>query len=381
MGKPIYLDYNATTPVDTRVLEKMLPFFTENFGNAASADHAYGWEAKEAVDHARQQVAQLINARAAEITFTSGSTEAINLTLKGVPEANLPAGHTGHIITQKTEHKAVLDTCQYLERNGCRITYLDVDQDGNISLEELEKAITGQTILVSIQYANNETGVIHRVKEIGVIARQHGVYFFCDATQAVGKIPVDVVNDHIDLLAFSGHKIYGPKGVGVLYTRSQSPIKIAIQQHGGNHERGKRSGTLNTPAIAGIGEAAALCKKEMQTDGDRLKKLRDHLENGLILNIPGTKINGGKANRLPQVSNLLFPEVNGEQLLLILSNQLALSRGSACSSAQRIPSYVIQAMGLGEAAAHDSIRFSLGRFTTESEIEKVIEIVTGAVIK
>ena len=373
------MDYSATTPVDKRVLEKMLPFFTENFGNAASGDHVYGWQAKEAVDNARNQIAQLINAKSSEIIFTSGATEAVNLSLKGLIEANSAKGN--HIITQKTEHKAVLGTCRYLESKGCHVSYLDADENGNISLEELEKNITGKTVVIAVQYANNETGVIHPAKEIGAIAKKYDTLFFCDATQAVGKIPVDVANDNIDLLAFSGHKMYAPKGVGVLYVRNQPKINLTIQQHGGNHERGKRSGTLNVPAIAGIGEAAAICQKEMYEEGIRLEQLRNLLENNLQKNIAGTTINGGKAKRLPQITNILFPNVNGEQLLLSLSGQLAASRGSACGSAQRIPSHVIQAMGLGDDAAHNSIRFSLGRFTTEEEINEVINIITKSLVK
>lgn len=373
------MDYCATTPCDPRVVEKMLPYFTHLFGNAASGDHAYGWTAREAVEAAREKVSALIHAKPHEITFTSGATEAINLGLKGVMEGC--AGKGKHIITNKAEHKAVLDTCVYLEGKGYEVTYLDVDEHGNLSLAALENAIRQDTVMIAVQYANNETGVIHPVADIGSIARQHEVYFLCDATQAAGKLPVDVITDNIDLLAMSGHKIYGPKGAGVLYVNSQPKIKLSIQQHGGQHERGRRSGTLNVPAIVGIGEAAAICGQEMHTEGVRLAALRDRLETGLTAAIPGTRVNGQRAVRLPHVSNLLFPGVNGEQLLLSVSTRLALSRGSACSSAQRIPSHVLEAMGATGDAAHDAIRFSPGRFSSEAEIDEAVNIVVHAVLK
>ncbi|WP_343671161.1 cysteine desulfurase family protein [Chitinophaga sp.] len=378
MHKAIYMDYCATTPCDPGVVEKMLPFFTGVFGNAASGDHIFGWEAKEAVDEAREKVARLIHGKSSEITFTSGATEAINLALKGLMESGTTRGK--HIITNRAEHKAVLDTCAYLEDKGYEVTWLDVDEQGSISLEALENAVRPDTAVIAIQYANNETGVIHPVREIGSIARKKNVYFLCDATQAVGKIPVDVVADKIDMLAFSGHKIYGPKGIGVLYVNNQSKINLSIQQHGGNHERGRRSGTLNVPAIVGIGEAASICQQELSTstEGIRLAGLRNRLEAALLSAVAGIRINGGKVTRLPQVTSVLFPGVNGEQLLLAVSARLALSRGSACSSAQRIPSHVIMAMGLGETAAHDSIRFSLGRFTKEEEVDAAVGILCNS---
>jgi cysteine desulfurase len=341
----------------------MLPYFTSVFGNAASADHAYGWEAKEAVDAARKQVAKLLHAKSSEITFTSGATEAINLALKGLM---VPGGH---IITNRAEHKAVLDTCVYLEEKGHAVTYLDVDVNGQLSLEALAQAIRPETAVIAIQYANNETGVIHPVAAIGAIARKHNVRFLCDATQAVGKIPVDVVADQVDLLAFSGHKIYGPKGIGVLYVKAG--IELEIQQHGGQHERGRRSGTLNVPAIVGLGAAVQI------SDTDHLGAWRDRLEAALVKR--GAVVNGVHARRLPHVSNIYFPGVNAEQLLLSVSSQLALSRGSACSSTQRIPSHVLMAMGLGADVAHESVRISLGRLTTGAEVDTAITILSKAI--
>ncbi len=372
------MDYCATTPCDPRVVEKMLPYFTTFFGNPASSDHAYGWTAKDAVEAAREEVSRLINAKNHAITFTSGATEAINLGIKGVMEASAKKGK--HIITNKAEHKAVLDTCAYLEGKGYEVTYLDVDEHGNISLDALENAVRKDTVMMAVQYANNETGVIHPVAAIGTIARRHDVYFLCDATQAAGKLPIDVTADNIDLLAMSGHKMYGPKGVGVLYVNSQPKVNLSVQQHGGNHERGRRSGTLNVPAIVGIGKAAAICQQEMQAEALRLAALRDRLESSLTTAIAGTKVNGKQAVRLAQVSNLLFPGINGEQLLLSVSTRLALSRGSACSSAQRIPSHVLMAMGATGDAAHDAIRFSLGRFTTEAEVDEAVNILVDAVL-
>lgn len=363
MSQPIYMDYCATTPCDPVVVEAMLPYFTRVFGNAASADHAYGWEAKEAVDEAREQVARLLHAKSSEITFTSGATEAINLALKGLVKPG------DHIITNRAEHKAVLDTCMYLEEQGCAVTWLDVDENGQLSLAELAQAIRPETVVIAIQYANNETGVIHPVAAIGALARQHRVHFLCDATQAVGKVPVDVVADQIDLLAFSGHKIYGPKGIGVLYVKAG--IALNIQQHGGQHERGRRSGTLNVPAIVGLGAAVRLSQSE------HLLAWRDTLEGALVKR--GARVNGGRVSRLPHVTNVYFPGVNAEQLLLSVSSQLALSRGSACSSTQRIPSHVLMAMGLGADVAHESIRISLGRFTKEEEIDAAIEILSKAI--
>lgn len=373
---PIYLDYCATTPCDPRVVEEMLPYFTRNFGNAASRDHSFGWLAREAVEQAREQVAGLIQAHPRQIVFTSGATEAINLALKGLVEAS--PSKRKHIITAQTEHKAVLDTCDYLEKKGYAITYLPVDKNGLLSLDELEAAITHETICIALMYANNETGVINPVKEIGSIARKHNVYFMCDATQAVGKIPVNVEETHIDLMPFSAHKLYGPMGVGALFVRNKG---IVLQQHhGGNHERGSRSGTLNTPGIAGFGKAAELCLDEMSTESRRLQKLRDSMESALLANIAGASVNG-KGNRLSHVSNMLFTGVDSEQLLLAVSKDLALSRGSACSGLVQQPSHVLQAMGLTREDAGNSVRISLGRFTTATEVDAAIKILSETVQK
>jgi len=364
---PIYLDYNATSPCDPRVVEAMLPYFSIHFGNAASRDHAFGWMANDAVELAREQVATLIGAKAKQITFTSGATEAINLAIKGTAEANETKGK--HIVTSKVEHKAVLDTCAYLEAKGFRVSYLDVDRDGYINLEKLEGAITDETIMVALMYANNETGVINPVKAIGDITRRHQIPFICDATQAVGKVPIEVEREGIDMLAFSAHKLYGPKGVGALYVRKGEPkVNLMPQQHGGQHEKGNRSGTLNTPAIVGFGKAASLCMQLMQEDQERLKKMRDQLEKDLLETIPGSRRNGGE-ERLAHVTNLYFPQVEGERLLLSLSKHLAASRGSACSGNTQRPSHVLLAMGLSAKDANHSIRISLGRFTTADEIK------------
>lgn len=371
---PIYLDYCATTPCDPRVVEEMLPYFTRNFGNAASRDHSFGWLAREAVEQAREQVAGLIQAAPRQIVFTSGATEAINLALKGLVEANPSKGK--HIITAQTEHKAVLDTCAYLEKQGYSVTCLPVDKNGLLSLDELEAAITHETICIALMYANNETGVINPVKEIGNITRKHNVYFMCDATQAIGKIPVDVDEAHIDLMPFSVHKLYGPMGVGALFIRNK--VSILQQHHGGSHERGSRSGTLNTPGIAGFGKAAELCLHEMSAESKRLQKLRDRMENRLLADIAGASING-KGNRLPHVSNMLFPGTDSEQLLLAVSKHLALSRGSACSGLVQQPSHVLQAMGLTREDAGNSIRISLGRFTTAAEVDDAIRILSETV--
>ena len=318
---PIYLDYNATTPCDPRVVEAMLPYFTQHFGNAASRDHGYGWVAREAVESAREQVAQLIHASPNQVVFTSGATESINMAIKGVVEAH-PATYK-HLVTSKVEHKAVLDTCNYLEGKGVAVTYLDVDTDGSLSLETLEASITDDTIAVVLMYANNETGIVNPIGKIGGIAKRYGVYFICDATQAVGKIPVDVTREEIDLMAFSAHKLYGPKGVGALFMRGGIPkISMVPHHHGGNHERGHRSGTLNVPGIVGFGKAAELCSVEMQGEGKRLCELRDRLENSLLSTVVGLSVNGAE-HRLPHVSNLLFPDVDGEQLLLTLSRHIA----------------------------------------------------------
>lgn len=370
------MDYNATTLLDKAVLEVMLPYLTEHFGNATSRSHAYGWKAAEAVDMARQQIADLLGASEKEIVFTSGATESINLAIKGTFEALRHRGN--HIITVKTEHKAVLDTCQHLEKMGAEITYLEVDSAGNISLENLEKTIKKETILLSCMAANNETGVIFPVKEIAQIAHRHNVLFHSDATQIIGKIPFDVIENEIDLLSFSGHKIYGPKGIGVLFVRKKSPI--IAQQDGGKHERGMRSGTLNVAGIVGMGQAAEICQRIMVDESIRLSNLRDKLEQGILKSISNTQINGDLRHRLPNTSNISFGKIDGEQLLMNL-NEIAVSNGSACNSASTEPSYVLKAMGLDDDLAYGSVRFSLGKLTQESDIVTTINHVTEVVKK
>ncbi|HEY0041030.1 MAG TPA: IscS subfamily cysteine desulfurase [Flavisolibacter sp.] len=374
---PIYLDYNATTPCDPRVVEAMLPYFTTHFGNAASRHHSFGWQAEAAVDIAREQVAKLIGAETTEIIFTSGATEATNLALKGVFETYAEKGN--HIITCKTEHKAVLDSCRHLEKLGADVTYLGVNREGLIDVKELEAAIRPATILIAIMYANNEIGVVQPVKEISQLARQHNVLFFTDATQAVGKIPVNVNGDGIDLLALSAHKMYGPKGVGALYVRRKGPrVRLTAQMDGGGHERGMRSGTLNVPGIVGLGKACELALQEMQKEAAHTMRLRDKLETAL-LQIEETHVNGSRAHRLPHTTNLSFHFVESEGLLMALNKQIALSSGSACTSGSLEPSYVLKALGLPDELAHSSLRFGLGRFTTEEEVEFTIEKVTEAV--
>jgi cysteine desulfurase len=376
---PIYLDHNATTPMDPRVLETMIPYFTENFGNAASRNHSFGWHAEEAVDYAREQIAQLIGADPKEIIFTSGATEGDNLGIKGVYEMYASKGN--HIITCTTEHKAVLDTCKHLEKLGAEVTYLEVQPDGLIDLKELEAAMRPTTILVAIMYANNEIGVIQPVKEISAIAKKHGALFFTDAVQAVGKIPVDVNADGIDLMAFTAHKMYGPKGVGALYVRRKNPrVKVTAQVDGGGHERGMRSGTLNVPGIVGFGKACELARLEMASDTERISKLRDKLENALK-QIDESYVNGNPAHRLPHVSNISFKYVEGEGLMMGFNQDIALSSGSACTSASLEPSYVLKALGLGDDLAHSSLRFGLGRYTTEEQIDFTIKAVTDTVLK
>jgi len=368
---PIYLDNNATTPCDPRVLEAMLPFFTTHFGNAASRTHSFGWEAEAAVDIAREQVAQLIGSETKEIIFTSGATESDNLALKGVFETYSAKGN--HIITAATEHKAALDSCAHIEKLGGEITYLPVNAEGLINVDELERSIKPNTILISLMYANNETGVIQPIREIGAIAKKHNVLFFTDATQAVGKIPVNVLEDGIDIMAFSAHKIYGPKGVGALYVRRKNPrVKLTAQLDGGGHERGIRSGTLNVPGIVGLGKACAICTIEMKTESQRTSALRDKLENNL-LTIEETFVNGNLKFRLPQVTNISFKYAEGDALMMGLNKNIALSSGSACTSAAIEPSYVLRAMGVEDDLAHSSLRFGLGRFTTEEEIVYVVE--------
>ena len=379
LNLPVYLDNNATTACDPRVVEAMIPYFTRYFGNAASRNHALGWQAKEAVDYAREQVAGLIGADPQEIIFTSGATEADNLAIKGV--FDMYKGKGNHIITASTEHKAVLDTCKHIEKEGGDITWLNVKPDGQIDLAALEAAIKPTTILIAIMYANNETGTIQPIKEISAIAKKHGVIFFSDAVQAAGKIPVDVNKDGIDVMALTAHKFYGPKGVGALYVRRKNPrVKLTAQTDGGGHERGIRSGTLNVPGIVGFGKAAELAMNEMETDGNRLRIWRDKLENA-FLRLEEVIINGSTAHRLPHVSNLSFKYAESEGLMMGLSKNIAVSSGSACTSASMEPSHVLKAMGLPDELAYGALRFALGRFTTGEEIDYAIEQVSDAVVK
>jgi cysteine desulfurase len=375
---PIYLDNNATTPLDPRVLEAMMPYLTEVFGNAASRNHPFGWAAEEAVDYSRDQIAKLINCDSKEIIFTSGATESDNLGIKGVFEMYSQKGN--HIITATTEHKAVLDTCKHIEKLGGRVTYLPVNEQGLISLEELEAAMTPQTILVTIMYGNNETGTIQPIREIAKIAHSHGALFMTDGTQAVGKIPVDVIADGIDIMAFTAHKMYGPKGVGALYVRRKNPrVKVTAQMDGGGHERGMRSGTLNVPGIVGLGKACELARLEMEADTARLSTMRDRLEREL-LTLEESYVNGSREHRLPHVTNISFKYVEGEGLMMGVKD-LAVSSGSACTSASLEPSYVLKALGLSDDLAHSSLRFGLSRFTTDEQIDYAINHVKEAVTK
>ncbi|HRO09540.1 MAG TPA: IscS subfamily cysteine desulfurase [Saprospiraceae bacterium] len=377
-NRKIYLDNNATTPVDPRVVEAMLPYFHDIPGNPASRNHPFGWAAEEGVDYAREQIANLINVDPKEIIFTSGATEADNLALKGVFEMYASKGN--HIITCKTEHKAVLDSCKKIEKMGGVVTYLDVKEDGLIDLEQLEAAITDKTILISVMWANNETGVIQPMKEIGDICKKHGVLFMSDATQAVGKISVDPKAVGVHLLAFSAHKMYGPKGVGALFVNRKNPrVKVTAQIDGGGHERGMRSGTLNVPGIVGFGKAAEIARNEMAQDAERLSKLRDKLESTLMHNLEETYINGNVDHRMPHVTNMSFKHVEGEGLMMTFNQNMAVSSGSACTSASLEPSYVLVALGLGDDLAHSSIRFSLGRFTTEEDVDFAIDALTKGV--
>jgi len=376
---PIYMDYHATTPVDPRVLEAMLPYFTQNFGNAASRNHAFGWTAEEGVENARAQIARLIGASPKEIIFTSGATESNNLAIKGVAEMYREKGN--HIITQVTEHKAVLDTCKRLEKSGCEVTYLPVEKDGRISLDDLRRAITPKTILISIMYANNEIGVVQPIAEIGKIAKEKGIFFHVDGVQAVGKIPVDVQKDNIDLLSISAHKLYGPKGVGALYVRRRNPrVQLAAIIDGGGHERGMRSGTLNVTGIVGFGKACELCQNEMAEESARLSRLRDRLKDNFFGKLDEIFINGSLTERLPHNLNISFAYVEGESLLMGI-NDVAVSSGSACTSATLEPSYVLKALGVGEDLAHTSIRFGLGRFTTQEEVDYVADRVIETVVR
>lgn len=373
----VYLDNNATTPVDPRVFEAMVPYFCEKFGNAASRNHPFGWEAEEGVDYAREQVAKLIGADEKEIIFTSGATESNNLALKGVYEMYSSKGN--HIITAKTEHKAILDTCKRIEKMGGEVTCLNVKRDGLIDLNELEAAIRPSTILVSIMWANNETGVIQDMKAIGDICKKHGVLFHSDATQAVGKIPVNPRELGIHLMSFTAHKMYGPKGVGALYVSRKNPrVKVTAQMDGGGHERGMRSGTLNVPGIVGFGKAAEIALQDMQKDTERVSKLRDRLESSLC-KLEETYINGNIDHRMPHVTNISFKHVEGEGLMMTFNQNIAVSSGSACTSASLEPSYVLVALGLGDDLAHSSIRFSLGRFTTDEDVDYAIEALTAGV--
>ncbi len=376
---PIYFDNHATTKCDPKVVDAMLPYFTEHYGNAASRNHAYGWAAEEAVEKSRKQIAALIGATPKEIIFTSGATESNNLALKGVAEMYAEKGN--HIITAATEHKAVLDTTKHLEKQGCRITYLPVMADGRIDLDMLREAITDKTILVSIMYANNEIGVVQPVREISKICKERGVLFHTDAVQAVGKIPVNVIEDGIDLLSLTALKIYGPKGVGALYVRRKGPrVQLAAQMDGGGHERGMRSGTLNVPAIAGLGEACELCQKELTAEMARLGFLRDKLKNKIMSELDEVYVNGSVEHRLPGNLNISFAYVEGESLLMGI-NDIAVSSGSACTSATLEPSYVLKALGAGDDLAHSSIRFGLGRFNTEAEVDYVASRVIDVVKK
>ena len=379
MKFPIYLDSHSTTPIDPRVLETMLPYFTEKFGNAASRNHAFGWEAEEAVETARKQIARLIHADPKELVFTSGATESDNLALRGVVEMYREKGD--HIITNSTEHRAVLDTAKALEsKRGVKVTYLHVDKSGIVSPDDVRHAITDKTILISIMLANNEIGSINPIREIGKIAKEKGILFHCDATQGVGKIPVDVQEMGIDLMSFTAHKLYGPKGVGALYVRKKAPrVRIAPMIDGGGHERGMRSGTLPVPLVVGFGKACELCEQEMTGEARRLAAMRDRLEAGIMNGLDEVYLNGHPTQRLPHNLNVSFAYVEGESLLMGLK-EIALSSGSACTSATLEPSYVLRALGVGSDLAHSSIRFGLGRFTTDDEVDytikRIIETVT-----
>lgn len=373
----IYLDNNSTTPCDPRVVDAMIPYFYEKHGNAASRSHQFGWEAEDAVDYAREQVAQLIGAEDKEIIFTSGATESNNLAIKGVFEMYAKKGN--HIITAETEHKAVLDTCKHLEKVGGEVTYLKVQEDGLVSLSDLEAAIRPTTILVSLMWANNETGVVQDMKGIADICEKHGVLFHSDATQAVGKIPTLAREIGVHLMSFTAHKMYGPKGVGALYVSRKNPrVKVTAQMDGGGHERGMRSGTLNVPGIVGFGKAAEIARLEMAQDAERLSKMRDRLQAELT-KLEETKVNGNESSRMPHVTNISFKHVEGEGLMMTFNQSIAVSSGSACTSASLEPSYVLVGMGLGDDLAHSSIRFSLGRFTTDEDVDEAIKLVANGV--
>jgi cysteine desulfurase len=374
---PIYLDYNATTPCDPRVVDTMVPYFTHDFGNAASKSHAYGWVAAEAVDIAREQVAAIIGSEPGEIVFTSGATESVNLAIQGV--YHMYHGKGNHIITSAVEHKAVLDTCKYIESIGGEVTVLPVDGKGRVDPDAVEAAIRDTTVLICIMYANNETGTIMPVREIGAIAKKHNVIYFSDATQAIGKIPVNVKDDGLDLLCLSAHKIYGPKGSGALYVRRRDPrVRLTPLQYGGGHEKGMRSGTLNVPGIVGLGKACDIALQEMKGEAGRLKELRDELLQGL-LSIDATSLNGDIENLLPQTCNLAFEGIDSQVMISHLNKHLAISSGSACTSASIEPSHVLRALGIGDELAGSSVRFSLGRFTTKEDITKSLDIIRDVV--
>jgi len=374
----VYLDNNSTTPCDPRVVDTMVPYFYQKPGNSASRNHPFGWEAEEGVDYAREQIAALLKVDPKEIIFTSGATESDNLAIKGVFEMYKSKGN--NIITVTTEHKAVLDTCDKLTESGAEITYLKVAEDGLIDLAELEAAIKSTTILVSVMWANNETGVIQPMKEIGDICEKHGVLFMSDATQAVGKIPTYPKEIGVHLMAWTSHKMYGPKGVGALYVSRKSPrVKVTAQMDGGGHERGMRSGTLNVPGIVGFGKAAEIARLEMHSDAERLNKLRNRLEHELTSRLEECYINGNVDHRMPHVTNISFKHVEGEGLMMTFNQNIAVSSGSACTSASLEPSYVLVALGLGDDLAHSSIRFSLGRFTTEEEVDFAVEKLVAGV--
>ncbi len=379
MKLPIYMDYNATTPVDPRVVEAMMPYFTGDFGNAASRNHEFGWKAEEGVEHAREQVAAAINASPKEIIWTSGATESNNIAIKGIAAMYREKGN--HIISQVIEHKAVIDPCKYLEQNGFRVTFLPVDKHGMIHPDQVREAMTDQTILVSIMHGNNEIGTINPVKEIGALCKEKGVIFHTDAVQTFAKLPIDVEAMGIDLLSCSGHKIYGPKGIGALYVRRKRPrVRCEPVIHGGGHERGMRSGTLNVPGIVGMGKAAELCVQNQKKEIEGVTGLRERLREGLFGRLGEIYLNGHPTQRIPNNLNISFLYVEGESLMMGF-NDIAVSSGSACTSASLEPSYVLKALGLGDDLAHSSIRFSIGRFTTEEEIDYAVERVCSAVEK
>jgi cysteine desulfurase len=377
MKFPIYMDNHSTTPMDPRVLEAMLPYFVEKFGNAASRNHQFGWEAEEAVENARKQIAKLIHCDAKEIVFTSGATESDNLALKGVVEMYKEKGD--HIVTCSTEHRAILDTCKSLEKRGIKVTYLPVEKDGRVNPDEVRKALTDKTILISVMLANNEIGTIHPIAELGKIAKEKGILLHCDATQGVGKIPVDVEALKVDLMSFTAHKIYGPKGVGALYVRKKGPrVRLVPQIDGGGHERGMRSGTLPVPLIIGFGKACELCEQEMPVESKRIAAMRDRLQAQIMKDLDECYLNGHPTERLPHNLNISFAYVEGEALLMGVK-EIALSSGSACTSATLEPSYVLRALGVGSDLAHSSIRFGLGRFTTDEEVDYTAKRMVEAV--